>query len=407
MKIKIRNISLLSLMIFVLMSTVSKADYVDIEKINKNSCDGPEVDKRELVQFKTNGIIELIKNSADYSMFNPQFVIEQSKKAKIVRAEVSSSHIVNYLSDEFERARMKKIAAIQGGQLKVVMPDETYSYDELVNRIESTESYKANELRPVMENMYKSYISALKRKEKINSQQGSKVDIDKMKSMVSMQVDAINNALKTSLPSVIEKIGLVKNVNGNNLPLSYRNGRVVKVRFQKEGSNKHITVYPRMLFNLLEKNNERFLLSLESWKEFCKNKYDEALDKRENKPSGLLSFFIGETENVSDEELSLTKRTFEVAKKDFDIAKKIHKDISALTKSELQALMSLFQFFQFSKYPKCQDAVVSMNKELTKQLKGKKSTAKLSENEKDKVDKLARDIVFYQDIYKSFSLEEN
>ena len=358
-----------------------------------------------------------LNESGNIDWFDPDLTEKLFRDSGIVRSTVSSSHIVNILAEEFRRIRKIEQDLIAKGDLQPLEDGQTYSFDDYSKRHKSMKNAREKHIEPRLKQLYRIYLSALKRKNirrKDGMSKRSQASLNEFYSHIENQIRILNEGISTIRPGIIKKIGPVAAVvYGEDLPLSYRDGYIVKVRVEKPGTGKSISLYPRMIANQVTDEDIYFLQALDRWREYCNEAYRDALRSlvgwRYGHPALTVTFAIwdwlsGDRKRI-EQELPYMQMACEKAQKDFDDARRIHEQMKELTQEELYSLMDLFRQLRFGDIPGCRAEIQLLNERMTDLLGGQKSSAskKFSQAEKEQIDKYAQDVAFYQDIYSSFS----
>jgi hypothetical protein len=356
-------------------------------------------------------------------LFKPERTKRLVKKSGIERDDVSSSHIVQIVAEglrkieQTETKIQKENGAIEIGK--------TYGESDLREREEKLRKARNEKILPELEKLYGTYLAAvIKRHEDKQKPRNNEKAEAKTYTRAKNQVAALNGLLHRLLPSVSEKLGDVETVTDQNLPLSYRDGYIVKLRFQKAGETDHVTLYPRAVLNQILDRDGFFLEALRRWKSYTRSKVEVAEQiLNHSSASGLVAYvvmkfapeklnkWLGYDGSISSlqAKLEVMKEAQDLASEDFKTAKWAAERLHQLTEPELLSLMDMFRALRFDDVPACQESLTEMDADMTKKLISKgsdvKSTAdkRFSSAEKSEIDSLAKSVAFYRDIYETFT----
>lgn len=359
------------------------------------------------VEFLTSDAKKELEISKE--LFDSEMNLLKYTNAELVSSEVSSSHIVNLLAEEIRKGVKK--GKDKSGSLEMIENGVTYKEEEYLQRISRTQQFQKEYVDPKLAELFKVYISAIKEKNKrknesIKSSEKTEQAKKEMLLLTDRQVQFFNDFIKKYYPSILNKIGSLKSASLNeDLPISYRHGHIVKLRFQKEGEKEHLTVYPRMLYNILSGQDRDFHLALHQWAEFVNKQYEKY--KASGVFSDWLNYFTNGWMGISGQEaqemLPLLKIASTESTRDYELAKWVSIRAKLLSDDEIYFLLGIFSKTIENQIPDCSKVISDLNKEFSNKLKGKKSSNELEINEKLEVDKLAKDVIFWQDMYEVFS----
>lgn len=328
-------------------------------------------------------------------------------EANAIREQLSSAHVVQELDHQFAALRMKAVKQGQSGQLKPLEEGRNYSRQEFDERRESQADFNQNEVQGTLREAYRFYETVYRQREELRQTAPVKEEANaKLLSAVEAQRKFLNDRLAVSVPTLAAKIGVISPGKLTSLPFSYRDGRIVKIRFSKESSNgrqvKMITVYPRLLINAIQGRDYYFLQALEMFRDYTKAQYETAFEDKISF-KGWVAHLMGST--TRDEELRVRREIYRNVEDDLMGAKQVHQVIALLNDREILSLLDLLRELQGSNLPKCGGDIRAMNNKMRRLLGGKASTAApgFTQKEKTAMDQLAKDIVFFQDIYSSFT----
>jgi hypothetical protein len=356
---------------------------------------------------------ELLNRSGTKEIFNAEHVNAQLRASGITRTDLTSSHVVNLVVDGIKEIELKSRKLVQTGELKPVMGGMTYQEDELASRRASQQAAYKNHLKPLLEDLYRVYTEALEKR--LDNQQSFQPSAaaDNFKRRVQSQVDTLNAMILQTAPQTAQKLGSIVRVADNNLPFSYHGGYISKIRFRLAGEPHGLTLYPTLLLNQIMNDDQIFLQALSMWKDYCEAQKRMAEKVAASGASGYWEYakawtwyqWGSEKQHPDDmiKNLPIKQRAFELASQDLEGAQWVHNKMSTFTRFEIYALLDLFRSLRYDDVPKCQRQLSDLHKRVAGALKGKKSSAELPQSEKEALDRLAKDVVFYADQYKVFS----
>lgn len=349
------------------------------------------------------------------TLFNPVTVNKAFVKSNLVRQEVTSSHIVNIVADGLQHIQDTISELIKGKKIEFLEEGANYPEDEYRKKFAAQEEIRRQSIEPILANLYKVYIEAIKNRKDQAALGASAQDRDAFLKILEDQKKSIAHIISKTEPGLLEKLGEISPGSDSSIPFSYRDGHIVKIRFKKPGAKYHITVYPTMILNRLANKDDYFIKALYRWKEYCEQNYQAAkliveakgVTWAMNYASGYFSYKLGNSK-LSPEELQdlypYIQQAYQAAERDLEQAKWVQEQLAQLTETELLSILELFRVLRFGDYPRCQSQLVQMNKRMaTDFLKGKRSSAELSPEAKLAADRYAKDVAFYQDQYKVFS----
>ncbi len=319
----------------------------------------------------------LISNSpwkdliSENSLFDPLKMSQTLSLSHLVRDGLTSEHIVNMLADGFKKIRLNEMEAIERGEIKPIVEGRSYTHQELKRRKKTLDDFYKKYVEPVLQNTYRYYLSVHTRREELRKNAGAPQDIQKAVSLVNDQVDFLNKNLKRISPSLVEKFGEIHTATAENLTLSYRDGFVVKIQFGD------VTFYPRMIANQILGEDDYFLRGMNEWVKYTKAQAH----------SGSAS----------------AAQAAELALQHFEGAQKVHKIMSSVSESDLVQLMGLFFELNKKNIPQCDRVIAKLNERLKKKLGDNKTSLRLGPADRLEVESMAKDLVFYQDIFKVFA----
>lgn len=345
-------------------------------------------------------------------LFNADTTDQLERLSGLKRSKVSSSHIVNLLAEGFDKIRKKEAELIRTKEVLPLVSGKTYSYEEFQRRKESEASVREKYLEPMLKDLYAIYLDAVKERYEHAKWPKDKPSKDKFIERVKKQRQALNEALKQFQPGVIEKLGEIKQVDDEtDLPLAYRDGYIVKIHFKKAGDVTVVSIFPRMLYISNTANEDYFLQALARWKEYCKAQWDMVRPMTKSSfayARQYLSSFLGKSDLTPAQYVRLApymRLAYEQSKKDLHRAKIIRRKMAQLSATEINGLIDLMIQVRNGDIPRCSGVISALNSKMKEMLKGQSSSASkvFTSEEKAKIDKFAKDVVFYQDIYFVFS----
>lgn len=375
----------------------------------------------------THNVPSVFASSGEFSsddakkLFDPLSTAALFSRSKITRDQVSLSHIANLIADGLRDLKKTELKLQNEGKLKPVVPGVTYSQSELNARDALNKKGLREVVEPRLKELYTVYIEAIKMKNRDKAMEqivgadnpSAKLFLD----LAAAQRTFILELIQKKMPSLIEKLGPIAPVVVERLPMSYRDGVIVKIRFKKEGSqDPSISVFPRMLVNQLTHQDEAFLEALSRWRDYAESQWKVAHQLKEGGLSSLPLYIRTYLNHWRGRGLAppswvdnepFMKEALEVATEDLKNARWIHDRIQVLTSEEIHFLMDLFRELRFGDMPLCQDVIVALNRKMADSLQGQASSSAetFSKGEKSGIDSLAKDTVFYQDVFDAFSYD--
>lgn len=356
----------------------------------------------------------------DFGNFDPATTGDLYAQARINRAGVSTSHVANAVMVGIQKLRQMESDLIKSKKIQPIINGVTYTESDMAARRDTMKVARQTYFAPMLEKLYDSYIDAVKRDEALSKQKASAQLSQAFYAVATQQREILNNALKARLPSLIAKIGeIAPVVQGQDLPFSYRNGYIVKIRFKKPKDATSVTLYPRTLLTQLTSSDTYFLAALERWTEYTTSQWQIARAAK----SGTMSKYQEYLSSALDGEKSIAgvkksiarvdalqanavyvEKAYKKSVSDLAGARLIHARLTSLNEQEIYSLVDLFKALRFGDVPQCGETIKDLNDRMLQDMDPKtRSTAKLTGERRIKADSLARDVVFYQDIYQAFS----
>jgi hypothetical protein len=340
------------------------------------------------------------------ALFKASEMAKLKEDSNSVRARLSSSHIVSILINHLEEVRAKEIAEIAAGRLKPIEEGKSYSSKDLKAYYEKTDEFKKQIVLPKLRRLYWHAEAVFRQREKLRAREVPPEANQALLARVESQREALNQLIGELMPEFQKKVGVIEKGSLDDLPFSYRDGHIVKIRFTRKGADgrtsERLTVYPRELTNALLGREGYFLKGLRLWHDYAKEKYESALKEKES-VSGWLRTKTGDA-SVEDD-VTVRRALFLQAQTDLVQAEKVSKVLASLSSREMLSLLDLLRVLQGENIPRCQQVIKALNEKMTQELKGERSSAskKITAESKAKLDELGKDIAFYQDIYGAFT----
>ncbi len=360
-------------------------------------------------------------------LFDPNSFQAFYKRINLSRLDISMSPLANVLSQGIQDIRNRETQIVTEGQIEKIKYGQTYSNDEL-EKLKENEKKVRDKLAPLLSSLYNAYYNAVKNEETKNLTLSAE-DAQVYSKILNEQRDHLMALIQKERPSLLEKLGPIKAIKDlRDSPLSYRDGYIVKITFDKfvpnSRKNNSISVYPHFIQNQLDGTDLYFLAALESWEGYTYTQWKEASDLKIANQMGFtwglydkLAYMFsskGSSQIINDE--PIRQKMYLKASSALFHARRVHEFAKNLSKEDLLALMDLFKALRFGDYPHCQSVVSAMNSRVASLLGGTakssrgarsakitKSSKELKPAEKYQADALARDVVYYQDIYHAFS----
>lgn len=344
----------------------------------------------------------VLNSKAAKDIFDVKRIDSYKIQSNSIRDSVSTSHVIQELTNKFEPIMNKTMKAIGDGSLNPVQEFKTYSREELQKRLKSQAEFNKKNVTPVLRDAYRFMEDVYHKREQLRQIIANETPKNKFVELMEQQKNFLNNQLKQLVPSVVEKFGEISDVDLNNAPFSYRDGYIVKIRLSKKNGDKKqsITLYPRLLLNQLMGKDAFFLQAMKMWVDYAEAQFESQYSTKMS-ILGFVQDLVGYSK--ADDDLRIRRAIFEQAKTDFQSAKIISTLLANLTDKEILSLFDLFNALQGENLPKCSSAIRSLNAQMKSALKGHASSKTMSAEDKKKVDNLSKDIVFYQDYYNVFS----
>jgi hypothetical protein len=351
-------------------------------------------------------------------LFNPSYVDAVNKAAQPRKEAVSSSHLVNLVAEALESIQADTDKAIIRGELVPVVSGRMYSANELIERNDKLNNYREKKIKPVIEGLFKTYLSALRQLHIENEKKRDLNELQKLTLLATGQEKFLNALIAKLQPSILEKLGMVRITAKDSLPVSYRNGYVVKIRFQKNGEDEYVSVYPRLLISLLTGKEQGFIDSLRRWRDYAQSQADALVAETETGTvggyfkfyAGLLHLPFSTSPNAKAQQTFLVEEAASNAAKDYDRALWVQKRIATLTDKEIYSLLELFNVLRLDDMPRCQAAVQMLDQSVTRLMGGESLRGKLVSNDKrftpaqqSAINQAGKDAIFYRDMYDVFS----
>ncbi len=427
------NTTMKTLAIVLVLANSLSAEAATLREITgKQSCSGqalhsePQTQVPYLVESNWKSLLAAKRGAIaptaadDFGNFDPATTGDLYTQARINRAGVSTSHVANAVMVGIQRLRQLESQLIKAKKVTPIINGVTYTESDMEARRDSMSIARQKYFAPMLEKLYDSYIDAVKRDEALSKQKASAQLSQAFYTVATQQREILNNALKARLPSLIAKLGeIAPVVQGQDLPFSYRNGYIVKIRFKKPKDPTSVTLYPRTLLTQLTSSDTYFLAALERWTEYTASQHQIAQSAK----SGTMGKYQEYLSSAWDGEKSIdgfkksiarvdalqanaayVEKAYKKSASDLVGARLIHTRLTSLTENEIYSLVDLFKALRFGDVPQCGETIKDLNDRMAQDLDPKtRSTAKLTGERRAKADALARDVMFYQDIYQSFS----
>ncbi len=341
----------------------------------------------EVMATEPRGQLVSLSSKQLTSVLDPLFDLSRTnrvmKNAEINGENVTSAHIVTILMGEFQKIRKIQIDKLSKNELKPLEVDKNYGLKELKERLDSMAKFRTEVVNPILEDNYRLYISTLQRRQDARrNQTADRAAQAAALELMNQQSGALKYILNKEIPSLSEKVGTIPMAEIGRPSLSYRDGQIVKIRFELDvdGKKKRMTVYPQFLVTQLYGEDGYFLKGLESWVEFCRDKVKNGTGP-----------------------LEIRQKALEIAEADFKEAQEISERVTALSQDELLALLSVFELLAQNQIPRCAEALEPLNAEIRAILGNKKSSMELPGPTRDRVDAMSKDYTFYRDQYDAIS----
>lgn len=348
------------------------------------------------------------------ALFDARKLQALKASANSIRDVLTSAHIIQELIRKFESLRSQSIDAIGAGELEPVHEGETYSRIELLRRQRSQDEFRQQKVLPILQQSFDFYQTTYIQREQAKKLPPDEAATTNLLAAVEGQRAYLNARIAQTLPTLAAKIGTIPSGSRTSLPFSYRDGRIVKIHFAlpippggwKEGQMTSVILYPRMLLNQFLGRDSFFVDTMKTFRDFTVSQYEAALEDV-NSIRGIIRQWpvVRKFSDalVNAEKLRVRRELVKLVEDDTAGSIQVHEIIARLSDREILSMLDLFRELQSGNVPSCHASIGSMNEKMAKLLAGKPSSAAFSADKKKEIDALAKDIVFFQDMYGTFS----